>query len=444
MSVDLQIKMPEVRISDGYISTFGFSHWTQDRVTPHLSTNAGAQQIAFQDWRKFKEAFAPELVARAATEAGRNLGRPVEICSDPFGGSGTTALACQFLGISAITSEVNPFLADLIEAKLFTYESGQLELAFATLIERARQWEPVADPFPGAPRTFVEPGVNGRFLFWRDIAERIAAYRLAIEELEGEHLRRFFRVMLSSVVVPVSNALVSGKGRRYRRGWELRHATVEQVDFLFADICLKAIYETARHSGRATKDYRLLRGDARTLVSTFGQHDLSVFSPPYPNSFDYTDVYNIELWTLGYLDNGKASRTLRDSTLRSHVQVARSFEGSESASAVLDETVHALKAVRARLWNRWIPEMVNAYFADMRLIIAQLHSQLVERGYIYMVVGDSRYCGVDVPVARVLADEAESLGFEVVASEPFRSMRASPQQGGRLELSETLLKFRKF
>ena len=59
-----------------------------------------------------------------------------------------------------------------------------------------------------------------------------------------------------------------------------------------------------------------------------------------------------------------------------------------------------------------------------------------------MVVGDSRYAGVDVPVAAVLTEEAADLGFEVLGSEPCRSMRASPQQGGRAELAETLLTFR--
>ena len=59
-----------------------------------------------------------------------------------------------------------------------------------------------------------------------------------------------------------------------------------------------------------------------------------------------------------------------------------------------------------------------------------------------MVVGDSRYAGVDVPVAHILGEEAPSLGFTPITMEPFRSMRVSPQQGGRPELAETLLTLR--
>lgn len=60
-----------------------------------------------------------------------------------------------------------------------------------------------------------------------------------------------------------------------------------------------------------------------------------------------------------------------------------------------------------------------------------------------MVVGDSRYHGVQIPVADILIELAQHLGFEKVADEPFRSMRASPQQGGRQELIESLITLRR-
>jgi hypothetical protein len=44
-----------------------FDDWTRQRSVRSLSTNAGAVELPFQSWRHFKEAFAPELVARAVT-----------------------------------------------------------------------------------------------------------------------------------------------------------------------------------------------------------------------------------------------------------------------------------------------------------------------------------------------------------------------------------------
>ena len=142
-----------------------FSDWLDGRRPLHLSTNIGTDRVAFQGWRNFKEAFAPELIGQAYEETSRALGRSVTSCIDPFGGSGTTALACQFLGVSPTTIEVNPYLADLIEAKLSAYDIDQLVADFGEVM-KSRYYEYVR-PFPGAPATFVEPGVSGRYIFSR-------------------------------------------------------------------------------------------------------------------------------------------------------------------------------------------------------------------------------------------------------------------------------------
>ena len=91
-----------------------FSDWTGGRAIPTVGSNAGAAVLPFQNWRPFKEAFAPELVERALKETAGT----VQHIADPFGGSGTTALAAQFLGAKPTTIEVNPFLTDLIKAKI--------------------------------------------------------------------------------------------------------------------------------------------------------------------------------------------------------------------------------------------------------------------------------------------------------------------------------------
>ena len=53
------------------------------------------------------------MIAKAFGETSGTFGRPIFSCIDPFGGSETTALACQFLGAAPTTIELNPYLADL-------------------------------------------------------------------------------------------------------------------------------------------------------------------------------------------------------------------------------------------------------------------------------------------------------------------------------------------
>jgi hypothetical protein len=328
----------------------------------------------------------------------------------------------------------------LIDAKIATIDLDAAAIAFGRVVARSAQVLTMkGDVFPGAPSTFVEPGVDGRFIFFRDVANRLAAYRSAIAEETNPAIRRLFRVVLASAAVPTSNVVISGKGRRYRRGWQNRRVSAESVDNWFRDGVLQALYDLRRFSDRRCKNYTLLRGDARELVSQLPEHDLAVFSPPYPNSFDYTDVYNVELWALGYLDSREQNTTLRRSTLRSHVQINRDMSWSGIDSPTLSQTVAALEEVAPLLWNRNIPAMVGAYASDMATIMRGISARLRIGGRVYMVVGDSRYAGVDVPVAAILTELGPSLGLEPLRVEPCRSMRASPQQGGRAELAESLL-----
>ena len=85
--------------------------------------------------------------------------------SRPLGGSGTTALACQFLGVHPTIIEVNPFLADLIESKLSGYNVDALAYDFGNILRHLRTNPATSDfTFEAAPKTFVEPGLKGRWI----------------------------------------------------------------------------------------------------------------------------------------------------------------------------------------------------------------------------------------------------------------------------------------
>lgn len=417
-----------------------FQDWTGGRLVQAIGTNAGTSPLPFQTWHRFKEAFAPEIVERALSETPG----VVRLVADPFGGSGTTALAAQFLGIRPTMIEVNPFLADLIEAKVATVNLDAAAKAFGQVTKRAAERSgPKLPVFSGAPATFVEPGCNGRYIFSRRVARRLLVYREAIATISDPAIQRLFRVVLAATTVSTSNVVVSGKGRRYRQRWTERQRPPELVDELFSAGVLKALSDLRRYEHRKCRDYTLLRGDARVLAAEIRNHDLAVFSPPYPNSFDYTDVYNIELWVCGYLKGNADNTRLRHATMRSHVQLLRDFGDGGMRSTALKETVEALQNVRSRLWNRHIPEMIGGYAADLALIMARVANGLRARGRAYVVVGDSRYAGIDVPVAKILSEMSHPLGFKLISMEPSRSMRSSPQQGGRPELGETLVVLQK-
>lgn len=416
-----------------------FNEWTQGRAVPALGTNAGANNLPFQDWRHFKEAFAPEIVARAVAESQI----PVRRCLDPFGGSGTTALACQFLGVHPWTVEVNPFLADLIEAKLTSYDADAVAKDLGAVIRRAKiERKSRATPFKGLPPTFVEPGINDRWIFDRSVARRLSAFLTAIEATKNAAHRRLFKVLLGGILVDVSNVFVNGKGRRYRGNWATHKSNAIDVDQKFYEAVQRAISDIYKFANRKLESFNLVRGDSRKAFQKVGKFDLAVFSPPYPNSFDYTDVYNIELWVLGYLKDFKSNRELRAATLSSHVQISREFSPPPTESRLLNLVLKKLELERRNLWDQRIPDMVAGYFSDLFMVIDRIQKKITHGGDAWIVVGDSCYAGIQIPTAKVIEEIAKARNWSINRREPFRSMRASPQQGGREELAETLIVLR--
>ncbi|WP_312596646.1 DNA methyltransferase [Stutzerimonas nitrititolerans] len=430
--------MPSVDASLEYKTTF--EEWIKSREISCWGTNSGAEAIAFQSWRHFKEAFAPELIRTAVEESPI----PVKRCLDPFGGSGTTALACQFLGVHPVTVEVNPYLADLIESKLTTYDPMELSRELGGLINRSYSVLPnIEQMIREAPITLCEPGDGERWIFNRDISERLACLLQAISEVKNNTHARFFRSILGGVLVSASNIVINGKGRRYRRDWKGKPPQAGYLDTLFRDAAVNAIGDITRYGNRKFLDFTLYRGDSRELAKCAGEIDLCVFSPPYPNSFDYTDVYNVELWALGYLSSKEDNRTLRNETLSSHVQIHRQYASAPGTSALLNDVLNQLKERRSLLWNKNIPEMVGAYFADLLSVIAGVKSNLRDNGTMWIVVGDSKYAGIAIPVAKILIEILIEDGWRLLRNEPFRSMRVSAQQGGQLGLDETLIVFQR-
>ncbi|WP_040573418.1 DNA methyltransferase [Methylocystis rosea] len=417
-----------------------FQAWTGNRTVKTLGTNAGTPELSFQSWKRFKEAFAPEVIERAVRETPGK----VEYCLDPFAGSGTTGLACQFLGIDPFLYEINPYLCDLIKAKLSSYKNSVLKSSLDKVLDEKTKLSAaeVRAYFKYAPKTFLPNSEVDSYVFPMDVAKELVSLNLSINNLRPG-LRAFFRAILGSVCVDVSNVTISGKGRRYRRNWRERQLDASEVGEIYQAAVLTAISDVDHLGDLKHGRFKLFRGSCVTSMTTLPYIDLCVFSPPYPNSFDYTDVYNVELWTLGYLRSKHQSDRLRRSTFPSHVQLKRTYEPAPNGSRLLAEALMSLQEKRDILWHRDIPAMVGSYFAQMDSLLREVARHLRKRGRVYMIVGNSQYSGVIIETGKIIYELSRNLPLDLQYVESCRSMRTSPQQGGNPSLAENLLVFSK-
>jgi hypothetical protein len=357
-------------------------------------------------WYRFKEGFSAGLVSHFVAEylPSRN-GRLL----DPFLGSGTTGVEGARLGHFVDGIESNPFMAFMAKVKTRDYTcAGSLERA---ALQCFRQRSGSAAFILPRDSTLVERKGLDKWLLNRKVATRFEQLRTAIAEITPPAVRDLLLFALLSSIEDVANARKDGKCWRYKSNWHTLNFSGKSLDEAFALQVLRYAEDIAdcpRLSGRAT----VFQGDARVRLARIGSpnqlYDGVLTSPPYLNSFDYTDIYRPELLLMNVARNSNDLRRIRLATLRSHVQVA--WRPSPPLDIpLLQRKIAAIG--NAGLWCGRIPEMVNAYFVDLDQIVEQCTHRLKVGATIGFIVADSAYCGVVIPVDLILSEIFERHGL---------------------------------
>jgi DNA modification methylase len=203
---------------------------------------------------------------------------------------------------------------------------------------------------------------------------------------------------------------------------DLKDRFVEHARIVSAD---------AEQADFSASDLDVQVGDTREALRALkkSSYDLVVTSPPYLNSFDYSDVYRPELFVGGFVSSNVDLRRVRLKTIRSHVQVK--WEVSDTVASDLLPPI--LDRVRSStLWNPRLPKMIQAYFADMQVVLRRCARVVKSSGQAWIVVSTSAYGGVPIPVDLILADIATHCGWSLRGVYVLRQMRSAGQQWGAL------------
>ena len=155
--------------------------------------------------------------------------------------------------------------------------------------------------------------------------------------------------------------------------------------------------------------------------------DLCVTSPPYLNSFDYSDVYRPELFLAGHVIDNRQLMRIRLRTVRSHVQANWKAPLKASYGTMYAKASKEIIARKDKLWCARIPEMIQAYFEDMERLLTALSARANPGARLKITVGTSAYGGIVVPVDFILAEIAEEAGWELQDVQVIRRLRSSAQ-----------------
>lgn len=372
-----------------------------------------------QRWYRYKEGFSMELVENLIRRYNKN---PNGLILDPFLGSGTTIIAANSLGLAGAGFEVNPFSYFLSKCKLRNYDENcirELETKSQYVLERAmeetREYE--------LPKLSIASNV-----FDQEVEAHFMTVKELISELQYEYKETQELLLLGwlSSIEELSNYRKAGNGLKKRRYVRPRVKTKKDVYVVLSD-AYKRMIEDVRAVG-ISFDARIFNESCLNMRDVIDDQSVSgiIFSPPYANCFDYTEIYKLELWFGGFVKEYSDLRELRTISLRSHLN--GKMEIPEDTT--LTPTVKSLlgELTTKELWDQRIPDMLTLYFRDMFEVLRQAYGVLEDNGFCSIVVGNSSYGGVVFPTDLLLAEYAEQLGFIVDKIEVDRYIIPSSQQ----------------
>jgi hypothetical protein len=351
-------------------------------------------------WYFFKEGFSPAIVDHAIDDARLNEG---SLIVDPFCGSGTVPLQAAIKGYCGHGIEVNPFLAFVANTKLADCSTRVFNAALAKAKSGVQRG---AKSSLEGFSTFSYRHGSDCWLFNRPVLRAFEGGWLAVSQDSGP-AADLVKLCLLEAAMDASNAAKDGKCLRYRREWQTLHLGRDEFEEALESHAARVredLKSTVQNSSRVEC------GDVRSMELP-DQFDLCITSPPYLNSFDYTDVYRPELFLGKFVTSMPQLHNLRLKTLRSHVQVDWPRAAEHDYGACYAESLRLILARKDRLWNRRIPEMMKAYFEDMEVVLKSLRRRAATTASVWLVVSTSAYAGVEIPVDLIIADIACACGW---------------------------------
>jgi DNA modification methylase len=373
----------------------------------------------YQRWYRYKEGFSIELVKRLIKEQAESKNG---IILDPFSGSGSTLVGANELGYKGVGFEVNPFSYFLSLVKLRNYseeEVNQFKLLFPKVLNDK------SEEFPLPNLSFSDQVFNGEV---KNCLMKVKHNILCLQD-DKVYQKVIDLLMLGwlASIEELSNYRKAGNGLKKRKLKNPIILTEEDVHYKLDNI-YSSIFNDLK-SVNHNRNVDIINQSCLDMDKFVEANSVTgiIFSPPYANCFDYTEIYKLELWFGDFVANYDDMKALRKRSLRSHLNANLKEDLANLYSIPLLEEVVS-KISEKKLWDKKIPTMLRLYFHDMFRVIEKCYLALENGGFCSIVVSNSAYGGVVVPTDLLFTIFAEQIGFKVNRIEVARYIITSSQQ----------------
>lgn len=392
---------------------------TNSATYKSLVNYASDLDLPIQRWYRYKEGYSIKLVDQILAKYNVKQG---DLIVDPFCGSGSTLLQAKINKCNSIGFEINPFSAFLAKVKTQDYKKQDVTLFIKEIanLKKVKSKQKVNIPKLSTIEQLFD---NDALLYLLTLKEKI-------NQIKSKKVSDLLMLAWLGILEESSNYRKAGNGLKFRKTIKKTIRDQEYVKNLF----FKSINDIQMDLNFAVE----ISGKVNTSVIEDTCFNLSkytkknsikgvIFSPPYANCFDYTEIYKVELWMGSFVSEYSDLKILRKKGIRSHLN------GYEIESKLAVESVPELGALVSelsskKLWDKRIPKMVEAYFNDMFKSMTEIYNGLKKGGFCVIIVSNSAYGGVIVPTDLLLAKFAKHLGFNVSSIDVARNIITSSQQ----------------
>ncbi len=422
----------------------------KSRASSNSSNSINHEDRAFHDWYRFVLSYPPHLVRDYINNF--ELGEGA-IILDPFCGTGTTIVEAKLNQIGAIGLEANPFpyFASTVKTD-WNIDPDELE-AFIAQVSASTYAE------------LANQGIDDRGLTCESRVELKTLDKQAMQAMIKNSVSPLplhkTLVLLEQInhhksvsahkygVLALGNALVSSIGN-LRFGPEVGVGKIKKdvpVVAIWMHEIRKMVSDLKLTFGRNYPKTDVFLADAREPAKIIEKNsiDAIITSPPYPNEKDYTRTTRLESVVLGFFEDMSHLRGFKKTLLRSNTRGV--YKSDKDDKWVVDnEAVQRLatmiEARRIELgktsgFEKLYARVTKLYFGGMTRHFSELTKILKPGARLAYVVGDqASYLQVMIKTGQILAEIAESLGYQVDRIDLFRTRFATATQS---ELREEIV-----
>ncbi|MDD5721099.1 MAG: DNA methyltransferase [Candidatus Pacebacteria bacterium] len=384
-----------------------------------LVNYASDLDLPIQSWYRYKEGYSIKLVDQVLTKYNVKQG---DLIVDPFCGSGSTLLQAKINRCNSIGFEINPFSAFLAKVKTQDYKKQDILIFNENVIELKKVTSKQNVDIPKL--STIEQLFEKKALFY------LLTLKDKINKIKNKKVSNLLMLAWLGILEEASNYKKAGNGLKFRKTIKKTLRDQEYVRKIF----FKAIDNIKNDLDFAVKisnkvDTEVIEDSCFNLNKYTKKNSIKgvIFSPPYANCFDYTEIYKVELWMGSFVKEYSDLKVLRKKGIRSHLN------GYEIESKLAVKSVPELGALvkelsLKKLWDKRIPKMIEAYFNDMFRSMAEIYKGLKKNGFCVIIVSNSAYGGIVIPTDLLLAKFAKHLGFKVSSIDVARNIITSSQQ----------------